>query len=67
MNAIYEIIEGLLIECAKCNKDCHFTYAHYINATIKTTGNIGIPCIVKDPILQELIPGLQLMSYDIYL
>ena len=61
------MIEGLLIACAKCNKDCHFTYAHCINATIKTTDNIVIPCIVRDPILQEVIPGLQQMSYDMYL
>ena len=61
------MIEGLLIAYAKCNKDCHFTYEHCINVIIKTTGNIGIPCIVRDPILQELIPDLQQMSYDIYL
>ena len=61
------MIEGMLIACAKCNKDCHFTYAHCINATIKTTDNNIIPCIVRDPILQELILGLQQMSYEIYL
>ena len=52
------MIEGLLIAYAKCNKDCHFTYAHCINGTIKTTCNIVIRCIARDPILQELIPGL---------
>jgi hypothetical protein len=60
-------IEDTTIDCVKCNQKCHFLYRHCINAIIISINNSVVQCIIREPILQKLLPGLIQMPYEIYL
>jgi hypothetical protein len=60
-------VEDTTIDCMKCNQKCHFLYRHCINGIIRSITNSVVQCIIREPILQTLLPDLIQMPYEIYL
>jgi hypothetical protein len=56
-----------MFDCVRCNQRCPFIYKHYLSVVICTIDNNNVQCTAKEPILQELLPGLTEMQYEIYL
>jgi hypothetical protein len=52
------LIKNAMFDCVRCNQRCHFVYKHFLVVVIHTIHNNNVQCIAREPILQELLPGL---------
>jgi hypothetical protein len=55
------------IDCLRCGTKCPYIYRHCLNAVIRTLNNTIVHCTVRQPVLQDVLPGLTEFPYEIYL
>ena len=60
-------IANATIFCSQCNDNFPFLYKHCINAVIESITNNFVQCIIREPLLHDLLPDLKSMSYETYL
>jgi hypothetical protein len=61
------LIKDAMVDCTKCSQKHPFTYQHCLNAIIRTSDNKTVQCIVREPLLHNILPSLIDMSYVTYL
>ena len=55
------------INCLRCSAKWTYIYSHCVNTVIQTLNNKIVHCIVRQPVLQYVLPGLTEFPYEIYL
>jgi hypothetical protein len=61
------LIDGDTIFCLRCSKKCPYIYGHCVNAIVRIVGNTTVYCTVREPLLQNVLPKLEELSYETYL
>ena len=56
-----------MVDCLQCSTKRPFKYQHCINATIRTIDKQTLQCIIREPLLHNILPSLIDMSYETYL
>jgi hypothetical protein len=61
------LISDDTIDCLRCGEKCPYIYGHCVNGVIRTMGNTTVHCMVRQPLLQNVLPELAELSYETYL
>jgi hypothetical protein len=61
------LISGDRIHFLRCGEKFPYTYGNCLNASIRTVGNTTMHCMVRQPLLQNVVPKLAKFSYETYL
>jgi hypothetical protein len=56
-----------MVDCLKCSTKHPFTYQHCVNAIIHTIDKKTLQCIIREPLMHNILPSLIDMSYETYL